>query len=204
MNTISHNWAEHVAFGARSVHFPTSRAEVQEVVRQSPKVRVVGARHSFNAIADTPGALISLRMLERRVEIDAAARTVVIDGGITYSELCPQLDAAGWALFNLASVPDFTVVGAVATAIHGSGNTNKNLASSVAGLEIVTASGDVLTLKRGDADFDGAVVNLGVLGVVTAMTLDLVPRFEVYQSVFHRLPFDGVADNFDALMGSAY
>lgn len=204
MNTISHNWAEHVAFGARSVHFPTSRAEVQEVVRQSPKVRVVGARHSFNAIADTPGALISLRMLERRVEIDAAARTVVIDGGITYSELCPQLDAAGWALFNLASVPDFTVVGAVATAIHGSGNTNKNLASSVAGLEIVTASGDVLTLKRGDADFDGAVVNLGVLGVVTAMTLDLVPRFEVYQSVFHRLPFDAVANNFDALMGSAY
>jgi alditol oxidase len=204
MNTISHNWAEHVAFGARSVHFPTNRTEVEDVVRQSPKIRVVGARHSFNHIADTPGALISLRLLKRRVEIDASAGTVVIDGGITYSELCPQLDAAGWALFNLASVPDFTVVGAVATGIHGSGNTNKNLASSVAGLEIVTASGDVLTLKRGDADFDGAVINLGALGVVTAMTLDLVPRFDVYQSVFHRLPFDMAADNFDALMGSAF
>jgi xylitol oxidase len=204
MNTISHNWAEHVAFGARSTHFPQSLAEVQELVRQAEKVRVVGARHSFNAIADTPGALISLRALERRVEIDAAARTVTVDGGITYAELCPILDDAGWALFNLASVPDFTVVGAVSTAIHGSGNTNKNLAASVAALEIVTASGDLLALRRGEPDFDGAVVGLGALGIVTSMTLDLVPRFAVRQDVFHRLPFDAVVENFDALMGSAF
>lgn len=204
MNKISHNWAEHVAFGALSSHFPRSPVEVQDVVRQSVKVRAVGARHSFNSIADTPGALVSLRALERRVEIDPVARTVTVDGGITYAELCPALDAAGWALFNLASVPDFTVVGAVATAIHGSGNSNKNLAASVAALEIVTASGDLLTLKRGEPDFDGAVVSLGMLGVVTAMTLDLVPRFEVRQDVFHRLPFETAADNFDALMGSAY
>lgn len=204
MNTISHNWAEYVAFGAASTHFPRSVVEVQDVVRQSPKVRAVGARHSFNAIADTPGALISLRSLERRIEIDPIVRTVTIDGGITYSELCPVLDAAGWALFNLASVPDFTVVGAVSTAVHGSGNTNRNLAASVAALEIVTASGDVVALKRGEPDFDGAVVSLGALGVVTAMTLDLVPRFEVRQNVFHHLPFDGVVENFDALMGSAF
>jgi xylitol oxidase len=204
MNTISHNWAEYVAFGAASTHFPRSVADVQDVVRTSPKVRAVGARHSFNTIADTPGALISLRALERRVEIDPLAKTVTVDGGITYSELCPVLDEAGWALFNLASVPDFTVVGAVSTAIHGSGNTNRNLADSVTALEIVTASGDLLILKRGEPDFDGAVVGLGALGVVTAMTLDLVPKFEMRQDVFHRLPFDAVADNFDALMGSAY
>ena len=204
MNKISHNWAEHVAFGALSSHFPQTLAEVQDVVRQAGKVRAVGARHSFNHIADTPGALISLRALERRIEIDAAARTVTVDGGITYAELCPVLDAAGWALFNLASVPDFTVVGAVSTAIHGSGNSNKNLAASVAALNIVTASGDLVTFRRGEPDFDGAVVSLGALGVVTSMTLDLVPAFEVRQHVYHGLPFDTVVDNFDELMGSAF
>ncbi len=204
MNTISHNWAGHVAFGALSTHFPTSVERIQQIVRQSDKVRAIGARHSFNAIADTPGALISLRSLARRIEIDAASRTVTIDGGITYSELCPVLEEAGWALFNLASVPDFTVVGAVATAIHGSGNANKNLASSVAAVEIVTASGDMVSFRRGEPDFDGAVVNLGALGVVSAMVLDLVPRFEVRQDVYQRLNFDAVADNFDMLMGSAY
>src|SRR5215207_5678299 len=116
MNKITHNWSEHVAFTASAAHFPRSVAEVQEIVRRSDKVRAVGARHSFNAIADTPGALVSLRALDRRIEIDAAAKTVTIDGGITYAELVPVLEAAGWAVFNLASVPDLSVVGAASTA----------------------------------------------------------------------------------------
>jgi len=204
MNSITHNWSEHVAFGARAVHFPTSVAAVQALVHGADKVRVVGARHSFNAIADTTGDLISLRRLERLISIDAAARTVRIDGGLTYAELCPVLDAAGWALSNLASVPDFTVAGAVATATHGSGSDNRNLGGAVAAVELVTASGDLVRLARGDAGFDGAVVNLGALGVVVALTLDLVPRFDVAQTVFHRLPFDRVVRDFDALMASAY
>lgn len=204
MNMISHNWSEHVAFGAASTHHPQSVAEVQEIVRGAAKLRVVGARHSFNHIADTTGALVSLRSLPRRAEIDRAAQTVTIDGGTTYAELAPVIDAAGFALFNLPSVPDFTVVGAVSTAMHGSGNANRNLAASVAGLEIVTASGDLLTLKRGDRDFDGAVIGLGALGVVVALTLDLVPRFEVRQTVYRNLPFDTVVENFHELMGSAY
>lgn len=204
MNKITHNWAEHVAFGAQSVHFPRSAAEVQDLVGKSAKLRVVGARHSFNDIADTTGGLISLRDLPRRIEIDAAARTVTVDGGITYAELCPVLDAAGWALFNLPSVPDFTVIGAVSTATHGSGNANRNLAASVAALEIVTGTGEIVRCKRGDADFDGAVISVGALGVVTALTLDLVPRFDIAQSVYHRLPFEAVAAEFEAVMGSAY
>jgi xylitol oxidase len=204
MNRISHNWAEHVAFGAMSTHFPRTPTELQDLVRRSPRLRPIGARHSFNSIADTPGDLVSLRAIERRIEIDSAARTVTIDGGITYAELCPVLDAAGWALFNLASVPDFTVAGAVSTATHGSGNANRNLAASVAALDIVTASGDLLSLRRGEPDFDGAVVGLGALGIVGSLTLDLLPRFEVRQDVYHALPFDSVAENFDALMGSAH
>lgn len=204
MNKITHNWAEHVAFAAETVHFPATVAEVQRVVRQGTKLRPIGSRHSFNAIADTPGGIVSLRGLERRIEIDAAARTVTIDGGVTYSDLCPVLDKAGWAVFNIASCPDFTVVGAVSTAIHGSGNTNRNLAASVAAFDLVTASGDLVTLRRGDRDFDGAVVGLGALGIVTSMTLDLVPRFDMRQNVFHGLSFDRVTREFDALMGSAY
>ncbi len=204
MQKITHNWAEHVAFGAAATHFPRHLADVQDLVRQSPKLRVAGARHSFNNIVDTAGGLVSLRALERRVEIDPVARTATVDAGITYAELSPILDAAGWALFNLPSFPDFTVIGAVSTATHGSGNGNRNLGASVAGLELVTASGDVLSLRRGDADFDGAVVGVGALGVVTALTLDLLPRFDIAQHVYLQLPFETVTDNFDALMGSAY
>lgn len=204
MTSISHNWAEHIAFGASAVHLPTSIADLQQIVRRAKKLRVVGARHSFNAIADTSGDLVSLRALPRRIDIDPVARTVTIDAGITYAELCPVLDAAGWALFNLPSIPDFTVIGAVSTATHGSGDGNRNLAACVAAIELITAAGDFVTIARGDATFDGAVIALGALGVVTALTLDLVPRFDIYQNVYHHLPFDTVVENFDALMGAAY
>jgi xylitol oxidase len=204
MNTISHNWAEHIAFGAEHTHYPRDLAAVQDVVRTARKLRPIGSRHCFNDIADTPGGIVSLRALPRRIEIDAAARTVIVDGGITYAELAPVLDAAGWALFNLGSIPDFTVVGATATATHGSGNANRNLAAAIRALEIVTASGELLRPERGDADFGGAVVGLGALGIVTAVTLDLVPRFEIRQSVFRNLPFERAVAEFDALMGSAY
>ena len=204
MNKITHNWAEHIAFAAADTHFPRTVAEVQDTVRAATKLRPIGSRHSFNDIADTPGGIVSLRALERRIEIDAAARTVTVDGGIRYAELCPVLDRAGWALFNLGSIPDFTIVGAVATSTHGSGNANRNLAASVAALEFVAASGEIVRLARGDADFDGAVVSLGLLGVVTSLTLDIVPRFEVRQNVYHGLDFERVVTGFDALMGSAY
>ena len=204
MNRITHNWAEHIAFAAERTHFPLTVAELHETVRAATRLRPIGSRHSFNDIADTPGSIVSLRALERRIEIDAATRTVTVDGGITYAELCPVLDAAGWALFNLGSIPDFTIVGAVATATHGSGSANRNLAASVAALEFVNAAGNLVRLARGDADFGGAVVNLGALGVVTALTLDLVPRFDMRQYVYRGLAFERVATEFDALMGSAY
>jgi xylitol oxidase len=204
MSETLRNWAGHVTFGAAHVHAPRSVDEVRRIVREANRLRVYGTRHSFNAIADTPHHLLSLRHLPRRMEIDAAARTVTIDGGMTYAELCPALDAAGFALTNLPSVPDFTVMGAAVTATHGSGNANGNLASSVCAVEFVTSSGELLTLRRGDADFPGAVVNLGALGVAVSLRLDLVPRFDMRQHVFVDVSFDRMVDNFEALMGSAY
>lgn len=204
MDHITHNWSGHVAFNAGATHYPRTTEDVQEIVRNSAKLRPIGIRHSFHDIADTTGDLVCLRRMDRRIEVDAGSRTVTVDGGINYSDLTPVLDAAGWALFNLASSPDFTVAGATSTATHGSGNTNRNLAASVAALEIVTASGELLRLKRGDADFNGAVVALGALGPTVSLTLDLVPAFQMRQDVYHQLDFEQVVDNFDWLMGMAY
>ena len=97
------------------------------------------------------------------------------------------------------------MVGACTTATHGSGNANKNLAASaVAALEIVTATGDIVTLRRGDAGFDGAVVGLGALGVITKITLDIQPSFQVREDIYTDLPFETLLENFDAITGAAY
>jgi len=96
------------------------------------------------------------------------------------------------------------VAGAVATGTHGSGNAVPSLAASVAGLELVTAAGDLVQLRRGDADFAGAVVSLGALGAVTRVTLDVEPTFSVAQTVYEGLEWDTALDRFDELTGAGY
>lgn len=204
MTAAKRNWAGNIAYAAAAIRTPVNLDGLRREVRAAGQVRALGSRHSFNAIADTEGTLLAMRGLNRILDIDAAARTVTVEGGITYGELCPALDAAGFALHNLASLPHISVAGAIATATHGSGNRSGNLATAVAAFELVTAAGDVVRFARGDPEFDGAVVGLGALGIVSALTLDIEPAFELRQDVYLDLPFAALVDNFDSVTSAAY
>ena len=138
--------------------------------------------------------------------IDKNARTVTVGAGVTYGELAPYIDGNGYALHNLASLPHISVAGACTTGTHGSGNKNGNLSTAVSGMEIVTADGEVKTLSRQLAGerFQGAVVSLGGMGVVTKMTLDIQRTFQVSQVVYENLSMDVLEHHLDEIFGSAY
>ena len=127
---------------------PRPSQQVRDHVKSENKLKVLGTRHCFNNIADSKDSFLSLRAMNKVIAIDPAARTVTVGAGITYGQLCPYLDGKGFALHNLASLPHISVAGACSTATHGSGEKNGNLATAVSGLEIVTASGDVVKLSR--------------------------------------------------------
>ncbi len=152
--------------------------------------------------ADRDGVLVSLAALPGGIEIDTEGRTVRVGGGVRYAELAARLHEHGLALPNMASLPHISVAGSVATGTHGSGNANRSLAEAVRAVEILTGDGETVTLARGDAGFEGAVVSLGALGVVLALTLDVQPSFDVAQSVFGQLPFQGL--DFAAVSSAAY
>ncbi|MFL5732490.1 MAG: FAD-binding protein [Chloroflexia bacterium] len=200
------NWAGNYIYGAVGLHFPETVDEVRELVRRGGKVKALGSRHSFNGIADTPGELVSLDRLERRLEIDPERRTVTLDAGARYGQICEQLHRQGYAFPNLASLPHISVVGACATATHGSGDRNGNLATAVSAMEFITADGEVVRLSREEngEEFSGAVVGLGGLGVVTSLTLDVVPTFEVRQNVYENLPMAQLEEHFDEITSRAY
>ncbi|WP_441411322.1 FAD-binding protein [Arthrobacter sp. 2MCAF15] len=198
------NWAGNYGYQAAKMSHPASVAELQEVVAGAGKVRALGSRHSFNDIADTSGTLVVLDRLDAGISIDAQAMTVSVSGGTRYGTLAAELQRHGFALHNLASLPHISVAGAVATATHGSGDGNGNLATAVAALELVTADGTVVSARRGDPDFAGMVVGLGALGIVSRLTLDIEPSFEIAQSVFEGLDWDQVLESFDTLTSSAY
>ena len=200
------NWAGNVVFTAGRVHRPRTVEELQALVAASEQVRALGTGHSFSRIADTPGVLVSAAGLPTVIDIDADRASVKVSAGVRYGELAVRLHAAGWALHNLASLPHISVAGACATATHGSGDHNGNLATAVSAIEMVTADGKLTTARRGtDGDgFAGAVVGLGALGVVTSVTLDVVPTFDVRQYVYEDLPAAQLNACFDEIFSSGY
>ena len=197
------NWAGNYTYRAQKLHRPTTMEQVQEIVANAASVHVLGSRHSFNDIADS-SELISLENLPADVVVDHEAQTVSFGGGVKYGKLVKTLNDEGVALHTLASLPHISVAGAVATATHGSGVTCGNLGTAVAGLEIVTSSGEIIKASRGDPDFDGLVVGLGSLGAVTRITLDVQPAYQVKQQVFEGLSWKALSDHFDEITSCGY
>jgi alditol oxidase len=199
------NWAGNLTYSTDRLYTPGSVEEVRQVVKSCAKLRALGTRHSFNAIADSTQNQISLKRFDQ-IALDEKAQTVTVGAGVTYGKLSPYLDDHGYALHNLASLPHISVAGAIATATHGSGVRNGNLATAVAALELVTANGEVAALshEKDGERFVGAVVSLGALGVVTSVTLNLLPTYKMAQSVYQDLSFTHLKDHFDDIFSSGY
>jgi alditol oxidase len=197
------NWAGNYTYRARAIHTPSTLEELREIVARSRHMRVLGSRHSFTDIGDS-AELVSLEALPSEIVVDREAMTVTCGAAQRYGELAFALEREGLALANMASLPHIGVGGAVSTATHGSGDANGNLASAVRALELVSSDGGVRTLASGDPYFEGAVVGLGALGVITRLTLAVEPFYEVRQQVFDPLPWETLFASFDELMASGY
>ncbi|MEU4667839.1 FAD-binding protein [Amycolatopsis sp. NPDC023774] len=199
------NWAGNLTYGAREVLTPRTLDEARELVASARRIKALGSRHSFSDVADSPGGVqLDLSRVSGSPSLDTRAAAVTVGGSVRYGDLVTHLHNAGFALENLASLPHITVAGSVATGTHGSGERHPGLAAAVSALELLTADGSLLTFARADADFAGAVVGVGALGVVTRLTLDLVPSFTVRQDVFDNLPWSAAVEHFDEIQAAGY
>ena len=200
------NWAGNLTYSTSNVFYPASIQEVQAIVKKCDKLRGLGTRHCFNTIADSKDNLISSGKLNKILSLDAEKNTVTVGGGIRYGELAPWIDKKGFALHNLASLPHISVAGSIITATHGSGVKNSNLSSAVRGLEFVIADGSIVKLSREkDAEnFNGAVVGLGAMGVITEVTLAIQPTYQVRQHVFTKMPLEQLKNHFEDIISAGY
>ncbi|POH71850.1 FAD-binding protein [Arthrobacter glacialis] len=204
-DTIEWNWAGNYSYGATTIHQPTTLEELRTLVAGAAKVRALGSRHSFNSLADTDGVLVNLSALAPDIRVDAAQSTVTVSAGTTYGILAAELKRQGYALHNLASLPHISIAGAIATATHGSGDGNGNLATAVVALQFMDAAGELHNVTRQRTpDFAAYVVGLGLLGIVTEVTLQIEADFKVAQHVYTELPWDAVLAHFDEVTSRAY
>lgn len=198
------NWAGNHTYTAGRYVRAGSLEEAQEAVRASRHVRLLGTRHSFNALCDTDGTLLDLTGLAAEPVLDVDGRTVRVAGGTPYNDVAAHLQAHGHALANLGSLPHISVAGATSTGTHGSGAANRILGAGVSRLELIGPDGELRTLARGEADFDGSVVALGALGAVVSLDLDVEPTYDVRQDLYAHLRWSEVVERIDEVLGSAY
>ncbi|MFV0634023.1 FAD-binding protein [Demequina sp.] len=203
--SIGSTWAGTHDFTASALIEATSISQVQDAVAHTRgQVRALGTRHSFNDIADSPGTLITVTGIDANPVLDEESATVTVGAGIRYGELATWLEARGWALHNMGSLPHISVGGAVATGTHGSGVTNGCLSAAVAALEYVDAQGELRSVSRGDEGWEGLVVGLGAYGIVVRLSLDIQPSYLVRQDVYRGLPWQALLDDLTGIMASAY
>ena len=188
------NWSGSVQCAPREVVAPGSITELAEVVgahaRAGHQMRVAGSGHSFTPLVQTADTLISMERLRGVSGFDAERGTVTVMGGTPLKQLGDTLLQHGLAQENLGDIDVQTITGAISTSTHGTGVRFGTLATQVAGLTLVTASGEVLELSpERDADpFKAAQVSLGALGVIASVTLRVVPAKRLrYQTRRERL-----------------
>jgi len=200
------NWAGNIEYSTENVATANSVASVQDFVRKHASFKTLGTRHCFNRIADSTQQLLTTDFAAQTPAIDSAARTISVGPGIRYGTIAPMLEKGGFALHNLASLPHISVAGAITTGTHGSGVKNGNLSTVVTALEIVNAAGVVVKLSRKNNPdiFPGAVVGLGALGVITKVTLNIQPTYQIAQTVYENLSFSSLKEHFDEVLSAAY
>jgi FAD-linked oxidoreductase len=155
-------------------------AEVTRAAADGLTVRMTGSGHSFTPVAAIDGVLLAPGRLTAIRSVDAAAGLVTAEAGCPLHVLNAELLARGLSLANMGDIQVQTVAGAVQTGTHGTGRDVGGMAAQVAGLELVLADGSIVTCAADDADprlFEAARVGLGALGVLTAVTFQVVPAF---------------------------
>jgi len=180
------NWAGNQVCLPMRQHQPNSSASVSAIVARAQldghTVKAVGSGHSFTAAACTTGHLVALDRMKRVESVDLERGRVTVQAGITLAELNEELAAVGLAMPNLGDIAYQTVAGAIGTATHGTGLQLGNLATTVVGMELVDGNGDIVWCDEDTNPELLAVarVGIGALGIVTKVTLQCVPAFNLH------------------------
>lgn len=197
------NWAGDQRCTPARPAAPRDHAELAETLDRAStdghRVRVAGAGHSFTDTCLTDGVLLDLSRLNRVLDIDPATGLVRVQAGIRLNAISTALHEHGLAFPNLGDIDVQTIAGATATGTHGTGAKLPNISAALHAVELMTADGSTVELDaRSDPDsWRAARVSVGALGVVTALTLQLVPSF-VLEGVERPMPVEEVLADLDS------
>jgi FAD/FMN-containing dehydrogenase len=169
------------------------RAALLQARRRGLPVAIAGGRHAMGGQQFIDGGcVLDLRGLNRVLGFDGERGLITVEAGATWPELMRGYlslqvgEPASWGIRQKQTGADqLTIGGALGANIHGRGLTCPPFSADVASFHLVTASGDsiICSREREPGLFSLVVGGYGLLGVVVAVTLQLVPRKKVERVV---------------------
>jgi len=196
------NWAGNQQTGTVLLSKPQTESELQQVVQSAQssgrRVKAVGSGHSFTAIAVSEEVLVDLSNYDEIVAIDKINQTVTVQSGIQLSKLNQALYENSLAMQNLGDIAYQTIAGAISTSTHGTGAKFTGIANQVVALRIVLADSSIVECSANvNAQlFSCARVGLGALGLISTVTLKVVPVFNL-AVIEEPMRVDDVLQNLD-------
>ena len=196
------NWAGNQQTGTVLLSKPQTESELQQVVQSAQasgrRVKAVGSGHSFTAIAVSEEVLVDLSDYDEIVAIDKINQTVTVQSGIQLSKLNQALYENSLAMQNLGDIAYQTIAGAISTSTHGTGAKFTGIANQVVALRIVLADSSIVECSANvNAQlFSCARVGLGALGLISTVTLKVVPAFNL-AVIEEPMRVDDVLQNLD-------
>lgn len=202
-NTWS-NWSKTVSSTPTKVATPRTtqalEATIDEAVMKGRRLKAVGSGHSFTGIAAADDIQVDLTHYTGIVNFDSHTGRVTLRSGTRLWQIAQVLAGSGWAMENLGDINQQSIAGAIATGTHGTGLAYGGLASQVVGFEIMTGTGQCLTVSKEQNPelLDPLRVSLGAFGIITTVTLQLVPEYDL-RTVERPAALDEVLTNWQAL-----
>jgi FAD-linked oxidoreductase len=184
---------------------PSSNAEVVALIKRAvnsqQRVKVVGSGHSFTGIAVPDEVMVDLARMNQILNVDHANGLITVQAGIVLSDLNAHLELHQLSMPNLGDVTYQTLAGALSTSTHGTGLQRTGLAAQIRSFKIISASGELLFCdpQHNSEVFHCGRVSLGALGVITEVTLNVVPAFNL-RAVEQPMRISHVLDNFPQLI----
>ena len=190
------NWAGNIRFTPNEIARPRNTQEVVDLVKTGRKIRCIGTGHSWSELAKTDDVLMATDELNRILSIDKITNTATIQAGAKLENLNIELWESGYAFSNLGSIARQSLAGTISTGTHGTGLNHQVLGSMVENFKLVNADGEILSIdKKANPElFKNALISLGSLGIVTEMTIKVVPKFQL-QERSGLMDFEEVCDN---------
>jgi len=203
------NWAGLESADPLSVVTPTSVDEVVEAVtaarRDRSTVKMIGTGHSFTAISAPRDVMLRPQGMAGIISVDRDAMTVTAYAGTQLKVLNAELERLGLSLHNMGDIAEQTLAGATSTGTHGTGGVAAGLAAQLAGLQMVTGTGEVVdaTPEQNPDVFEIARIGLGALGILTTVTFAVEPLF-LLEAVEQPMSWDEALGSFDDMVAESH